>query len=148
MACRRCAAPAVLGSPPPPLSACLPAHPTPGLLRLPACSYVYSPLESSLYLVLITNRGSNIVEDLDTLRLLGKLLPDQMAGAPLTEEGVASRAFELIFALDEAVAAGGFREEASLHAIRGNLAMESHEEKLAAMIKASKMAQAKARCSA
>lgn len=34
--------------------------------------YVYLPLEG-LYLVLITNKGSNIMEDLDTLRLLSKV---------------------------------------------------------------------------
>lgn len=95
--------------------------------------------------MLITNRGSNIVEDLDTLRLLSKVIPEQMAGLPLTEEAVASRAFELIFAFDEVVAAGGFREDVSLHQIRVHLEMESHEEKLAQMIKASKMAQAKVR---
>ena len=35
--------------------------------------YVYQPLEG-LYLLLVTNKQSNILEDLDTLRLLSKLV--------------------------------------------------------------------------
>ena len=35
--------------------------------------YVYQPIEG-LYLLLITNKQSNILEDLDTLRLLSKLV--------------------------------------------------------------------------
>jgi hypothetical protein len=35
--------------------------------------YLYQPLET-LYLILITSKQSNIMEDLDTLRLLGKLV--------------------------------------------------------------------------
>lgn len=33
--------------------------------------YVYQPIES-LFLLLVTNKASNIVEDLETLRLLSK----------------------------------------------------------------------------
>lgn len=72
--------------------------------------YVYAPLESSMYLVLITNRGSNIIEDLDTLRLLAKVISEQLSGMPITEEAVTGRAFELIFAFDEVISAGGYRE--------------------------------------
>lgn len=104
---------------------------------------MYLPLES-LYLLLITNKGSNIIEDLDTLRLLIKVVPEQLGmGVPVVEENISARAFELLFAFDEVLSAGGYREAVTLHAIRTNLEMESHEEKLAAMIKASKMAEAK-----
>ena len=33
--------------------------------------YVYQPIEN-LFLLLVTNKGSNIVEDLETLRMLSK----------------------------------------------------------------------------
>lgn len=35
--------------------------------------YVYQPIEA-LYLLLVTNKQSNILEDLETLRLLSKLV--------------------------------------------------------------------------
>ena len=106
--------------------------------------YLYIPLEA-LYLCLITNKGSNIVEDLSTLRLLSKTVVEQLGqGVPISDESVSSRAFELIFAFDEVLSAGGYVEDGiTLHQIRTNLEMESHEEKLAQMIKASKMAEAK-----
>lgn len=105
--------------------------------------YVYLPIET-LYLLLITNKNSNIIEDLDTLRLLSRVIPEQIGmGTLVNEESVVQRAFELLFAIDEVVAAGGYREDVTLHQIRTNLEMESHEEKLAQMIKASKMAEAK-----
>lgn len=104
--------------------------------------YVYTPFET-LYLVLLTNKGSNIIEDLDTLRLLAKVVPEQCQGQPVTEETVLQRSFELLFAFDEVIASGGYRDDITLHQIRINLEMESHEEKLAQMIKVSKMAEAK-----
>ena len=36
--------------------------------------YVYQPIES-LYLLILTNKTSNIVEDLETLRLFTKVRP-------------------------------------------------------------------------
>jgi hypothetical protein len=58
-----------------------------------------------MYLLLVTNRQSNILEDLDTLRLLSKLVPEY-AGAMLDEESVARAAFDLIFAFDEVISNG------------------------------------------
>ena len=130
----------------------------------------------NLYLLLITNRASNIVEDLETLRLLSKgdcfiqdaisfeiinlssgfcshcifksfvyaVVPD-VAGTSnnLTEEKITEKCFELMFAFDEVITAGGYREPITLQQIRTNMDMESHEEKLHNMIKISKMESAK-----
>lgn len=103
--------------------------------------YVYQPLENNLYLLLITTKASNIVEDLGTLRLLAKVVPDVAGG--LQEHAINESAFELIFAFDEVLTAGGYKEEASLSSIRTNLLMDSHEEKIAIALRESREAQAK-----
>ena len=107
--------------------------------------YVYQPLENAMYLLLITTKASNIVEDLGTLRLLAKVVPDVAGG--LQEQAIAEKAFELIFAFDEVITSGGYKEEdCTLSSIRNNLEMDSHEEKvhLALMDAKKKEAQAKA----
>lgn len=105
--------------------------------------YVYQPMDN-LYLLLITNRASNIVEDLETLRLLSKVVPNVAGTASnLGEEQVLERSFDLLFAFDEVITAGGYREPINIQQIRTNMEMESHEEKLHNMIKISKMESAK-----
>mmetsp|Transcript_48491 Transcript_48491/g.71880 ORF Transcript_48491/g.71880 Transcript_48491/m.71880 type:complete len:546 (+) Transcript_48491:116-1753(+) len=103
--------------------------------------YVYQPLENQLYLLLITTKASNIVEDLGTLRLLAKVIPD-VAGN-LSEVSINDFAFELIFAFDEVLSAGGYKEEVTLSTIRTNLIMDSHEEKMANMLREKKEEDAK-----
>mmetsp|Transcript_12055 Transcript_12055/g.28240 ORF Transcript_12055/g.28240 Transcript_12055/m.28240 type:complete len:518 (+) Transcript_12055:397-1950(+) len=102
--------------------------------------YVYQPIEN-LFLLLITNKASNIVEDLETLRLLSKLVPDIAGG--ITEDRIEAKMFELVFAFDEVLTYGGHRENITLAQIQTNLSMESHEEKLFKMIQQSKETQAK-----
>eukprot|EP00538_Stauroneis_constricta_P000821 CAMPEP_0119573024 /NCGR_PEP_ID=MMETSP1352-20130426/44912_1 /TAXON_ID=265584 /ORGANISM="Stauroneis constricta, Strain CCMP1120" /LENGTH=538 /DNA_ID=CAMNT_0007622711 /DNA_START=934 /DNA_END=2550 /DNA_ORIENTATION=+ len=94
-----------------------------------AVRYVYQPLENNLYLLLITTKASNIVEDLGTLRLLAKVVPDVAGG--LQEHVISDSAFDLIFAFDEVLSAGGYKEDATLSSIRNNLIMDSYEEKIA-----------------
>eukprot|EP00753_Platysulcus_tardus_P016193 PLAT5465.1.p2 GENE.PLAT5465.1~~PLAT5465.1.p2 ORF type:complete len:574 (+),score=342.39 PLAT5465.1:47-1768(+) len=101
--------------------------------------YVYQPLES-LYLLLVTNKGSNIIEDLETLRLMSKILPEYCGS--LSEAAVSSAAFELIYAFDEVISLG-YKEAVTLSQIRTNTAWDSHEEKLHVMIRESKMLEAK-----
>mmetsp|Transcript_11507 Transcript_11507/g.32311 ORF Transcript_11507/g.32311 Transcript_11507/m.32311 type:complete len:521 (-) Transcript_11507:499-2061(-) len=102
--------------------------------------YLYQPLES-MYLVLVTNKGSNILEDLETLRLMGKVVTDFVL--PLEEDYVAAAAFDLIFAFDEVVALGGHKENITSGQVRQNIEMESHEEKLHKMIIQSKINETK-----
>jgi hypothetical protein len=107
-----------------------------------AVRYVYQPLENNLYLLLVTTKASNIVEDLGTLRLLAKVVPDVAGG--MQEHAINEHAFELIFAFDEVLTAGGYKEDVSLSAIRTNLLMDSHEEKIAKALQQSKEEAARA----
>jgi hypothetical protein len=86
--------------------------------------------------LLITNKQSNILEDLETLRLLSKLVPEY--SVTLDEEAVVSKAFELIFAFDEVIALG-HKENVTIQQVKQNCEMESHEEKLHKMIIQSKI---------
>jgi coatomer subunit delta len=103
--------------------------------------YVYQPLENQMYLLLITTKASNIVEDLGTLRLLAKVVPDVAGG--LQEHSINEHAFDLIFAFDEVLTAGGYKEETTLSSIRTNLLMDSHEEKIYLAMQESKEEQAR-----
>ena len=90
-----------------------------------------------MYLLVITNKSSNILEDLDTLRLLAKLVPDYVH--PIDDDGVAAAAFDLLFAFDEAVTLG-HREAVTPAQVRAACEMESHEERLHKMVIESKVA--------
>ncbi|CAM9972561.1 unnamed protein product [Ascophyllum nodosum] len=112
--------------------------------------YVYQPIEN-LFLLLVTNKASNIVQDLETLRMLSKVVPDVAVG--VSEEKVTSKAFELVFAFDEVITTGGHKENINLQqaskttqtmqTIRTNMEMDSHEERLHNMIQDSKREAAK-----
>ncbi|KAJ0400137.1 hypothetical protein ATCC90586_007219 [Pythium insidiosum] len=102
--------------------------------------YVYQPLES-FFVVIITNKTSNIVEDLHTIQVLSKLVPD-ICGS-LNEAAIRDKQFELVFGFDELISAGGHSENINVQQIRVNMEMESHEEKLYNMIQESKRAAAK-----
>lgn len=109
-------------------------------LETESVRYVYQPIET-LYLLVITNKASNIVEDLETLRLLSKLIPEIAEG--VTEEKILGKMFELVFAFDEVLTPGGHRETITMPQIQVNLSMESHEEKLHKMIEESKVSSTK-----
>merc|ERR1719409_2716217 len=102
--------------------------------------YVYQPMES-LYLLLVTNKSSNILEDLETLRLLAKVVQD-CCQIQVNEELVLKHAFDIVFAFDEVISFG-HRESVTLSQIKTYTEMDSHEEKLHQMAEASKIKEAK-----
>lgn len=101
--------------------------------------YVYQPMEQ-LYLLLVTNRQSNILEDLETLRLLSKIIPEYCPG--LDEEAMCKVAFELIFTFDEVISLG-HKENVTISDVKQYIEMESHEERLHNMIVQSKINETK-----
>lgn len=99
--------------------------------------YVYQPLER-MYVLLITTKASNILEDLETLRLFARVvscsvfysngqIPEYARGSNVSD--VVENAFQIIFAFDEIVALG-YRESVTLSQIRTFTEMDSHEEKM------------------
>lgn len=101
--------------------------------------YVYQTMDA-LYLLLVTNKQSNILEDLDTLRLLSKLVPEYCYS--LDEEGICKSAFELIFACDEVVSLG-YKENVTVAQVKQYCEMESHEERLHKLVMQSKINETK-----
>ena len=79
-------------------------------------------------MVLITTKNSNILEDLETLRLFARVIPEYCRNQD--EADISDHAFELIFAFDEVVALG-YRENVNLAQIRNFTEMDSHDERVA-----------------
>ncbi|KAG8855983.1 hypothetical protein FRB91_001373 [Serendipita sp. 411] len=101
--------------------------------------YVYQPLEE-LYILLITNKASNILQDIDTLHLFARVVSDLCRTAE--EKEITKNQFELMGAFDEVVSLG-YREPINLTQVRNVLEMESHEEKIQEIIARNKEAEAK-----
>ena len=92
--------------------------------------YVYQPLDE-LYMVLITNRQSNILQDIDSLHLFAQVVTS--ISKTLDEREILRNAYELLSAFDEIVTLG-YRENLSLSQIKTFLEMESHEERIQEII--------------
>ncbi|EXJ83483.1 hypothetical protein A1O1_07106 [Capronia coronata CBS 617.96] len=100
--------------------------------------FVYQPLDE-LYLVLITNKNSNILQDIDSLHLFGQVVTSICKR--LDEREILRNAFELLSAFDELVTMG-YRENLTLSQIKTFLEMESHEERIQEIIARNKELEA------
>ncbi|PWY98894.1 hypothetical protein BCV70DRAFT_201679 [Testicularia cyperi] len=104
-----------------------------------AVRFVYQPLED-LYMILITNKNSNILQDIETLHLFARVVSDICRS--LDESTVLRYSFELLGAFDEIVSLG-YRENVNIAQVRSILEMESHEEKIQEIIERNKEMEAK-----
>ncbi|EGE09197.1 coatomer subunit delta [Trichophyton equinum CBS 127.97] len=100
--------------------------------------FVYQPLDE-LYIVLITNRQSNILQDIDSLHIFAQVVSSICKS--LDEREIVRSAFELLSAFDEIVTLG-YRENLSLSQIKTFLEMESHEERVQEIIDRNKELEA------
>lgn len=100
--------------------------------------YVYQSVEEC-YIVLLTTKQSNILEDIETLHLFVNVVSHMLRR--VDERGVFENAFELLSAFDEIVSMG-YKEKLSVLQIQTFLEMESHEEKIQEIIEKNKELEA------
>ena len=91
-------------------------------------------------MVLITNKTSNILQDIDTLHLFARVVGEYCR--TLDEKEVSNNAFELLAVFDEIISLG-YRENVNLGQLRTISAMESHDERIQAEIEKNKEKEAK-----
>ncbi|KAI0147257.1 hypothetical protein GGR57DRAFT_477678 [Xylariaceae sp. FL1272] len=100
--------------------------------------FVYQPLDE-LYMVLITNKQSNILQDIDSLHLFAQVVSSICRSLDRSE--IENNACELFSAFDEIVTLG-YRENLTLSQIKTFLEMESHEERIQEIIARNKELEA------
>eukprot|EP01050_Picozoa_sp_SAG11_P003204 SAG11_NODE_176_length_13359_cov_10.862142_5_plen_346_part_00 len=103
--------------------------------------FVFTPIED-LFLIIITTKNSNMMEDLETLRLLSRCVPEQVRDDVINEETVRRFVFEIIFAFDEVIAPHGYKENLTIQAVKTSLEMDSNEERIAIALRKQKEQEA------
>jgi len=87
--------------------------------------YIFIPIDT-FYLILITTKNSNIIEDTEILKLIYRLIQDLCNSINL--ESIVENAFEIMLGIDDIVSLG-YRNSVNLGQIKQYLQMESAEEK-------------------
>lgn len=100
--------------------------------------YVYRPMEE-YYVVLITNKHSNILQDIESLNLFTKVINSILR--TVDEREIFDNCFELLSAFDEIVTLG-YKENLESRQIMEFLEMDSHEERIQEIIDRNKEMEA------
>lgn len=100
--------------------------------------YMYQPLEE-FYVVLITNKHSNILQDIDTLHLFAQSITSILRS--VDEREIYENCFELLSAFDEIVCLG-YKENLTSSQVITFLEMDSHEERIQEIIERNKELEA------
>ena len=87
--------------------------------------YIFIPIDN-LYLILITDKESNLIEDIEITKIVYRLLQDICGN--ITEVSIKENAFELIMGIDDIVNMG-YRDAVNLAQIKQYLLMDSQNEK-------------------
>jgi len=87
--------------------------------------YLFIPVEN-LFVVLITSKTSNIIEDIEIIKLIYRLAQDLCGN--IVESSVSTNAFELMLGIDDIVCLG-YRNSVSISQIKQFMLMDSQEEK-------------------
>jgi hypothetical protein len=88
--------------------------------------YVYQPLDT-MYMVLVTNLNSNILQDIETVRLFGRVVGENCR--ILEEKEILKKGFELLYTFDEIISMG-YKENLNSQQIKTIIEMDSYEEKI------------------
>ncbi|KAJ1770501.1 coatomer subunit delta, partial [Coemansia sp. RSA 1843] len=102
--------------------------------------YVYQPIGEDMYVVLITSRQNNIVQDMDTLHLIARAVSDICDVGD--QQDVVYHGFDILQTFEEIISQG-CRDNVDLAKLRTIKEMESHEEKIQEMIEKNKELEAK-----
>lgn len=103
-----------------------------------AIRYVYQPLEE-FYIVLLTNKYSNILQDIDTLHLFASTISNMLRS--IDEREIFDKAFDILGAFDEIINLG-YKENLTMSQVQTFLEMDSHEEKIQEIIERNKELEA------
>lgn len=101
--------------------------------------FVYKPFDD-YYIILLTNKQSNIIQDLQTLNIFADCINDYLNG--YNEFEIFNNAFQILSIFDEIVTMGGLLENVTASQVETYLKMESYEEKIQDIIEKNKEIEA------